>query len=97
MGEGQMGWERGHQVQVVELDSDGTEGRLGQGDGIGAAADAADQQESTETWPVAMTMPTLFFLKRAGELRINIVRRKRGWGRGVKSPKTKNVTGLKGL
>ena len=62
MGEGQMGWERGHQVQVVELDSDGTEGRLGQGDGIGAAADAADQQESTETWPVAMAMPTFFFL-----------------------------------
>ena len=73
-----MGWERGHQVQVVELDSDGTEGRLGQGDGIGAAADAADQQESTETWPVAMAMPTFFFLERTGELRINILTRKKG-------------------
>jgi len=80
MGEGQMGWERGHQVQVVELDSDGTEGRLGQGDGIGAAADAADQQESTETWPVAMAMPTLFFLKRAGELCINVLRRRKKRG-----------------
>ena len=73
-----MGWERGHQVQVVELDSDGTEGRLGQGDGIGAAADAADQQESTETWPVAMAMPSFFFLERTGELRINILTRKKG-------------------
>jgi len=36
--------------------------RPGQGDGIGAAADAADQQEGTETWPVAMAMPTFFFL-----------------------------------
>jgi len=35
-----------------------------------------------------------FFLERAGELHINILRRIK---RGVKSPQNKTVTGLKGL
>ena len=67
--------------------------RPGQGDGIGAAADAADQQEGTETWPVAMAMPTLFFLKRAGELCINVLRRRKKGG----EPPEQKVTNLEGL
>ena len=64
--------------------------RPGQGDGIGAAADAADQQEGMETWPVAMAMPTFFFPRTHRRAAHQYIKKKK---RGEEPPKRK-VTGL---